>query len=122
MIKFDGLPGKPVAIGIPQPEIHAALRLLAIWNARAAPTLDVRITSMRDGTHAPNSLHYRDLAVDLQVVDKRGRLQAKRMDALAVFLRRHLPRDLGWDLVWRQPRHHRHLHLEFDVKIPNQKK
>lgn len=74
------------------------LNLAHIWAARTGET--VWVTSWNDHVHRENSLHYRDLAIDLDT-------SAQLWD-LYVFLRSRLPQP--WQIFHEQ----NHVHSEWD--------
>lgn len=62
------------------------------------------ITSLRDGTHHPNSLHYKGLAFDIRIFDLRN-VSAHKM---ALKLKDRLPS--GFQIALESD----HIHVEFD--------
>lgn len=64
------------------------------------------ITSMYDGTHMKDSLHYEGLAADLRI----SMVPRERLPSLVAALRRKLPRY--WDVVLEKD----HIHVEYDTR------
>ena len=64
------------------------------------------ITSAREGTHSPNSLHYKGRALDLRNRD----LSAEQNQRVVNLLRSRLGAD--WDVVVEKD----HIHIELDPK------
>lgn len=62
------------------------------------------VTSITDGKHSPNSLHYEGLAVDIRTRD----LSTEQKSTLVAKLRKALGND--YDVVLEST----HLHVEFD--------
>ena len=62
------------------------------------------VTSVRDGTHKPNSLHYKGLAFDIRIYDLRG----MSAGLMALHLRDRLP--AGYQVIVESD----HIHVEFD--------
>jgi|TARA_R110002020_G_scaffold245230_4_gene458934 hypothetical protein len=118
MIEFRGL-REGIRWEYPRDEMIFALKMIASYAAKKGIT--VRITSMNDHRHSATSLHKEDLAVDMQILKKDGTVWKAEMDRLVRYLRETLPGS-AWDLVWRKPSHHNHIHLEHDTrqrKTPN---
>jgi hypothetical protein len=83
--------------------------VIALAVVNAATTLglpDMVITSGRDGTHLPNSLHYRDRALDFRT----RQLTPDQQQALVTATRTRL--GAGYDLILESD----HLHIEYDPK------
>jgi hypothetical protein len=94
-----------VRIGFFDERLARVLEVAALWSSRAR--IDVEINSVNDGpgVHLPNSLHYQDLAIDLDTVgDKQPDTQA-----LAEWLRVQLPP--GYDVLFEA----NHVHVEWDA-------
>ena len=110
MIEFKGL-RESLTLRRVRPELIKILRLCAMWSNRSGQ--DIRITSLNDHDHSDTSLHYEDLAVDLQVLTATGSPNFQAMAALAKYLRRHL--GPSFDTVHGEDAQHaRHIHLEYD--------
>ena len=62
------------------------------------------ITSVEDGLHSKNSLHYEGRAIDLRTRD----LSAEQIAAYAAELREAL--GMGWDVIVEKT----HIHIEWD--------
>lgn len=77
------------------------------------------VTSTRDGTHRPDSLHYEGLAEDLRVNDRPRELHERYADQLRRALRVLSP---YFDVVYEADRHSdadidtSHVHVELDVR------
>ena len=73
---------------------------------------DLTVTSITDGAHSVNSLHYQGLAVDLRIKDDETGLPFEgRQQLVAVReLRRHL--GSAYDVVLEPT----HIHVEYDPK------
>ena len=69
---------------------------------------EVVVTSLRDGTHSDNSLHYKGLAVDLRT----RHLTEDQLTFWVQLLKTYLD-PLGFDTV----REDDHVHIEYDPKI-----
>ena len=69
---------------------------------------DLTVTSICDGKHSENSLHYRGLAADLRTVA--GGIGEARAGVLAAELRKRL--GTQFDVVVEKD----HIHVEFDPK------
>ena len=109
MIRFQNLDKKPISIGYFRPEMVRLLNLIAVWSARRGKV--VRVTSLNDRRHSSKSLHYEDLAVDF-VVD--GANPVVDTSSLVGFLRKNLGE--GYDIVWLEPGHMTHAHVEWDAR------
>lgn len=68
------------------------------------------ITSVYDGQHRPDSLHYKHRAIDIRTVH----LKPEERESLINFLRRQLGED--FDVIY-EPKPP-HIHIEYDPKIP----
>ena len=102
--------------------IVRALNLIGIWSSQHQ--VDVWITSGNDKKHSARSLHYSDLAIDVQTESVPPPSPSTRkltgqaladMRSLTAYLREKLD-DEGFDIVFESTNHWRHLHLEFDLK------
>ena len=110
MLRFKGLRGD-VRVGFLEAPVVEVLNQAAIWSARYGS--DVIITSMNDHEHSRRSLHFKNLAVDLQVTKK----DAPFKPAM-VLLDQHLrgTLGLGFDVVFDSPGHYNHIHIEWDIR------
>ena len=110
MLRFKGLRGD-VRVGFLEAPVVEVLNQAAIWSARYGS--DVIITSMNDHEHSSRSLHFKDLAVDLQVMKE----DAPYKPAM-VLLDQHLrgALGLGFDVVFDSPGHYNHIHIEWDIR------
>ena len=107
MLIFTGVRG-PVKIGYLESELVKVLRYASIWSQRHGT--DVAVTSCNDHDHSDGSLHYKDLACDLQLIPK-----TQSHIPLENFLRGEL--GLGYDVVLETSRRGTdHLHIEWDVR------
>ena len=102
--------------------IVRALNLIGIWSSQHK--IDCWITSGNDRQHSKRSLHYADLAIDVQTESvpppspSTRRLTGKALEdmrSLTAYLRSKLD-DEGFDLIFESTAHWRHLHVEFDMK------
>lgn len=107
MLRFRGVRGD-VRVGFLEAPIVEVLNQAAIWSARHGS--DVIVTSLNDHEHTSKSLHYKNLAVDLQVhgVGKPALVQLDR------HLRGVL--GLGFDVIFDTPGHYNHIHIEWDIR------
>lgn len=97
-----------VRIGLFTARLGAVLEAASAWSLRSR--VDVEVNSVNDGpgVHLATSLHYFDLAVDLDTVgDKLDDVRA-----LAEYLRRWL--DPQYDVVFEGT----HVHVEWDAHRP----
>ena len=99
-----------------------ALNLIGIWSSQHK--INCWITSANDRQHSKRSLHYSDLAIDVQTESvpppspSTRRLTGKALEdmrSLTAYLRSKL-HDEGYDLIFESTAHWRHLHVEFDLK------
>ena len=93
-----------------QPEIVLAIMVAkSIWEKRG---YEYTVTSITDGKHSPNSLHYAGLAFDSRTWadDKGNQLSIDEKEALAIELSKALGPD--WDVVVEST----HIHTELDLK------
>jgi hypothetical protein len=114
MLRFKGIRGD-VRVGFLEAPIVEVLNQAAIWSARYGS--DVIITSMNDHDHTSRSLHYKNLAVDLQVFKGPPPNTSPSKPAL-VLLDQHLrgALGLGFDVVFDSPGHYNHIHIEWDIR------
>lgn len=99
MLRFE----PNVRVGFFHSELGRVLEAAAWWSARSR--IDVVVNSISDGTHRANSLHYFDLAVDL---DTEGD-QVGDLRNLHAYLARIL--DRAYDVLLEGD----HVHVEWDV-------
>ena len=103
--------------------IVRAMNLIGICSSQHK--VDVWITSANDRQHggpSRRSLHYSDLAIDVQTESvpppspSTRRLTGKALEdmrSLTAYLRSKLD-DEGYDLIFETTAHWRHLHIEFE--------
>ena len=110
MIEFKGL-REALTLKTVRDELIHVLKIASVFSSRRGVV--IRITSMNDHQHSsPRSLHYSDLAVDMQILSKSGP-NKRAMNALAKHLKAQLP--YGYDVVWNSdPDHRTHIHIEWD--------
>jgi len=103
-LKQEGVSASPKGL---QPEILLAIIIAqSVWIAHF-PGIPLVITSITDGKHGENSLHYVGLAIDLRTRN----LPEDNSEAIAG---RALKDALGkdYDVIV----HNTHIHIEFDPK------
>lgn len=108
MIEFKGL-REALQLKTVRDELIHVLKIASVFSSRRGVV--IRITSMNDHVHGPNSLHKNDLAVDMQILSKSGP-NKRAMNALAKHLKARLP--YGYDVIWNSPGHRTHIHVEWD--------
>ena len=108
MIEFKGL-REALTLKTVRDELIHVLKIASVFSSRRGEV--IRITSMNDHVHGPNSLHKNDLAVDMQILSKSGP-NKRAMNALAKHLKARLP--YGYDVIWNSPGHRTHIHVEWD--------
>jgi len=84
--------------------VHVALQ---VWDLRGEPSLTV--TSLTDGVHRTDSLHYKGLAVDIRVRDLHN-----SPNVLCADLASALGQD--YDVIFEID----HIHVEYDPDRPRQ--
>jgi hypothetical protein len=94
-VAFDGVKG-PI------------LRAMVLIEKIMEGTGEYCITSVTDGKHGPNSLHYKGLAMDLRTRHLRV---PEKVDEIAKAIRGELGRN--YDVVVEKD----HIHIEFDPKV-----
>ena len=109
MIEFKGLREALTLKTVPD-ELIRMLKTAAAWSNRSG--YNIRISSLNDHVHAPNSLHKSDLAVDFQVLSKNVTPNKRAMGTLAKHFKSHL--GYGYDVIWNSPGHYNHIHVEYD--------
>lgn len=83
--------------------LDALLHITRIYHARG---YDVHVTSLGDGQHLPNSLHYQGRAIDIRT----RHVQTKDLPGIAHELKTSLGAD--YDVVFEG----NHFHVEYDPK------
>ena len=110
MIEFKGL-REALSLRSVRPELIAVLKATALWSNREG--YQVVVTSLNDHQHSsPKSLHFRDLAADLQIRNKGGGPNKRAMKRLAGFLTTNL--GYGFDVIFGVTGHYTHIHVEYD--------
>lgn len=92
------------------PDLVAGLHR-AKWAVTAAGLGPFVVTSLYDGTHLPNSFHYKGRAADLRT----RHLDAASVDRMWKLLAQTL--GPGWDVILESD----HIHIEFDPRAANAK-
>ena len=95
-------------MGYLEDHIVKVLQYAAIWSHEN--NVDIAVTSCNDHQHSEGSLHYKDLAVDLQLIPK-----TPPHEPLDNYLRAQV--GLGYDVVLETSRRGtQHVHVEWDVR------
>ena len=94
----------PNVEGMLTPQISRVLGLALAWSVREGKSVD--INSFNDSGHIRRSLHYLDLAIDLDV----GGDRLVDLTVLGAFLVLHLPGE--YDVIVRNS----HVHVEWEEK------
>lgn len=97
----------PNVEGMLTPQISRVLGLALAWSVREGKSID--INSFNDGKHIDGSLHYLDLAIDLDVAGE----DRDDLMALGDFLITHLPS--GYQVMVNRE----HIHVEWDETAHN---
>lgn len=114
MLMFKGARER-VKMGVPRTEILRVLVAASVWSAKAG--VDVIVNSLNDHQHMDKSLHYEDLAVDLSVTPFNVVEMARFVDFLEKNLwNRSEPFNTGYDIIYGDKYHKRHVHVEYDVR------
>jgi hypothetical protein len=92
-----------------QPEILLAI-MIADGVYASCGVRDLMITSLLDGVHSTNSLHYKGLAVDLRT--KGTGLAQRLFDGV----RKALPSTLYDVILENKDQENEHIHIEYDPK------
>jgi hypothetical protein len=107
MLVFTGVRG-PVKFGYLEEPLVTVFQRAAVWSAKHK--VDIAVTSGNDHRHSENSLHYENLAVDLQLMPK-----TQSHDPLRAYLSETL--GLGYDVVLETSRRGtQHIHVEWDIR------
>ena len=98
-----------VRIGFLMPQLAEILAAAARWSVSTRVEVEVNSANERVNGRLPESLHYVDLAIDLDTVGDR----TDDLTSLYVYLARTLPP--GYDVVWEAKGDARWIHVEWDT-------